>query len=71
MVKYADDIAKRVVKGAIHGDVFLHINNAFTAMDVTKDLSLATAGELEKMVERFVSPVGAEVSVVNYAKSVA
>ena len=33
--------------------------------------SLATAGELEKMVNRFVSLVGAEVSVVNYAKSAA
>ena len=47
MVKYADDIAKRVVKGAIQGDVFLHINNAFTAMDVTKDLKLFDVKQLK------------------------
>ena len=38
MIRYADDIAKRVAKGAIPHDVFLHINNAFTAIDITKDI---------------------------------
>jgi len=40
MVKYAEDIAKRISKGLISQDIFLHINNAFTAIDITKDLNL-------------------------------
>jgi mRNA interferase RelE/StbE len=40
MVKYAEDIVKRVSKGFIPQDIFLHINNAFMAIDMTKDLNL-------------------------------
>jgi len=47
MIKYADDIAKRVGKGIIPHDVFLHINNAFTAIDLTKDLKLFDIKQLK------------------------
>jgi mRNA interferase RelE/StbE len=40
MVKYVEDIVKRIRKGIIPKDVFLHINNAFTSIDITKDLNL-------------------------------
>jgi len=40
VARYADDIVKRISKGLIDKDIFLHINNAFTAIDITKDLKL-------------------------------
>ena len=40
MVRYAEDIVKRISKELISQDIFLHINNAFTAIDITKDLNL-------------------------------
>jgi mRNA interferase RelE/StbE len=40
MVKYAEDIAKRISKGLIPQNIFMHFNNAFTAIDITGDLDL-------------------------------
>ncbi|MCL1927752.1 MAG: hypothetical protein FWG07_03030 [Treponema sp.] len=40
MIKYAEDIVKRISKGLVPHDIFLHINNVFTAIDITKDLAL-------------------------------
>ena len=40
MIRYVEDVAKRVSKGLIPQDIFLHINNAFTSIDITKDLNL-------------------------------
>ena len=40
MIQYAEDIVKRICKGLIPKDIFLHINNAFLAIDTTKDLNL-------------------------------
>ena len=40
MIQYAEDIVKRISKGLIPKDIFLHINNAFLAIDTTKDLNL-------------------------------
>jgi len=40
MIKYAEDIVRKVAKGLIPPNIFLHINNAFTAIDITKDLNL-------------------------------
>jgi hypothetical protein len=50
MVKYAEDIVKRISKGLIPHDIFLHINNAFTAIDVTKDLSLFDIKQLKMAI---------------------
>ena len=38
---------KRVDKGLIPYDIFLHINNAFTAIDITKDLNLFDIKQLK------------------------
>ena len=40
MVRFLEDIAKRVKKGLIPKEIFLHFFNAFQALDLTKDLSL-------------------------------
>jgi len=47
MVRYAEDIVKRINKGLIPPDIFLHINNAFTAIDITKDLNLFDIKQLK------------------------
>jgi mRNA interferase RelE/StbE len=47
MIRYAEDIMKRISKGLIPQDVFLHINNAFTAIDITKDLNLFDIKQLK------------------------
>jgi len=51
VIRYAEDIAKRIGKGYIPQDIFLHINNAFTAIDVTKDLSLFDIKQLKMSKE--------------------
>ena len=40
MIQYAEDIVKRISKGLIPKEIFLHLNNAFMAIDTTKDLNL-------------------------------
>ena len=51
MVKYAEDIVKRVSKGFVPQDIFLHINNAFMAIDMTKDLNLFDIKQLKMSKE--------------------
>ena len=51
MVRYADDIVKRISKGLISQDIFLHINNTFTAIDTTKDLGLFDIKQLKMSKE--------------------
>ena len=48
MVRYTEDIVKRIGKGLIPQDIFLHINNAFTAIDITKDLNLFDIKQLKR-----------------------
>jgi mRNA interferase RelE/StbE len=40
MVQYEAEIVKRVTKRLIPTDVFVHFNNVFLALDLTKDLRL-------------------------------
>jgi mRNA interferase RelE/StbE len=47
VVRYDENIAKRVGKGLIPQDVFIHINNAFMAIDLTKDLTLFDIKQLK------------------------
>jgi mRNA interferase RelE/StbE len=47
MIRYAEDIVKRISKGIIPQDIFLHINNAFMAIDMTKDLNLFDIKQLK------------------------
>ena len=51
MIRYADDILKRILKGFISQNVFLHINNAFKAIDITKDLKLFDIKQLKMSKE--------------------
>ena len=51
MIRYAEDIVKRVEKGQIPHNIFLHINNVFTAIDVTKDMSLFDIKQLKMSKE--------------------
>ena len=47
MVKYLDEVVKRVKKGQIPKDILLHFNNAFISLDITKDLTLFDIKQLK------------------------
>jgi mRNA interferase RelE/StbE len=47
VVNYDEDIVKRITKGLIPEAVFIHINNAFMALDLTKDLNLFDVKQLK------------------------
>jgi len=47
MVNYTEEIVKKTSKGLIPKEIFLHINNAFMAIDTTKDLSLFDIKQLK------------------------
>ena len=51
MVRYAEDIVKRISKSLIPHEIFLHINNAFIAIDTTKDLNLFDIKQLKMSKE--------------------
>jgi len=51
MIRCVEDIAKRISKGLIPKDIFLHINNVFTALDITKDLNLFDLKQLKMSKE--------------------
>jgi len=54
MVQYENEIVKRVAKKFIPEDIFVHFNNAFMALDLTKDLRLFDIKQLKisKNIER-------------------
>jgi mRNA interferase RelE/StbE len=47
MVKYIEEVLKRVKKGLIPKEIFVHFNNAFISLDVTKDLTLFDIKQLK------------------------
>ena len=47
MVRYLEDVLKRIKKGQIPKEVFVHFNNAFISIDLTKDLSLFDIKQLK------------------------
>lgn len=47
MIVYSDEIAKRIKKGQIPKEIFIHINNTFIAFDTTKDISLFDIKQLK------------------------
>jgi mRNA interferase RelE/StbE len=47
MVMYDEDVSKRVIKGLIPQETFLHINNAFMSLDLTKDMNLFDIKQLK------------------------
>ena len=52
MIRYNEDILKRIKKGQIPKEVFVHFNNAFSSLDLTKDLSLFDIKQLRKAEEK-------------------
>lgn len=47
MVKYSDDILKKVQKRLLPQEIFVHFNNAFISLDLTKDLKLFDIKQLK------------------------
>ena len=47
MICYVDEILKQVKKGQIPKDIFVHINNSFISIDLTKDLTLFDIKQLK------------------------
>ena len=52
MVKYSDEVLKRVQKGFIPKEIFIHFNNAFISLDLTKDLNLFDIKQLKISEEK-------------------
>jgi mRNA interferase RelE/StbE len=52
MVKYLEDVLKRIKKGSIPKEIFIHFNNAFLSIDMTKDLSLFDIKQLKTSDEK-------------------
>ena len=52
MIRYESNIRKAVRKGKIPKDVFVHIHNAFIAVDETKDLKLFDIKKLKDTSKR-------------------
>ena len=52
MVKYSDEVLKSVQKGFIPKEIFIHFNNAFISLDLTKDLNLFDIKQLKISEEK-------------------
>lgn len=47
MIRYSDDVFKRVKKRLIPKEIFTHIHNSFLSLDLTKDFSLFDIKQLK------------------------
>ena len=47
MIQYLEAILKQLKKGQIPKEIFVHINNVFSSLDLTKDLSLFDIKQLK------------------------
>ncbi|AEJ18589.1 type II toxin-antitoxin system RelE family toxin [Gracilinema caldarium] len=52
MVRYLEEVLKRIKKGQIPKEIFVHFNNAFMSLDLTKDLSLFDIKQLKIAEEK-------------------
>ena len=52
MIRYLEGIVKRIRKGQIPKEIFVHFNNAFSSIDLTKDLSLFDIKKMKDSGER-------------------
>jgi mRNA interferase RelE/StbE len=52
MIRYLEAIVKRIEKGKIPKEIFVHINNALISIDMTKDLSLFDIKKMKESEER-------------------
>ena len=51
MIQYTEDIVRKVSKGIIPHDIFISVNNAFMALDITKDMDLFDIKQLKMAKE--------------------
>jgi len=52
MINYENDVKKAVAKGLIPKNIFIRINNAFIAIDTTKDLGLFDIKKMKSSEQR-------------------
>ena len=52
MIKYLDEILKKMKKGQIPREIFIHFNNAFSSIDLTQDLRLFDIKQLRVSEEK-------------------
>ncbi len=52
MINYLEEILKRIKKGILPKEIFIHFNNAFASIDMTKDLSLFDIKQLKHSEEK-------------------
>ena len=52
MVRYEETVLKRLKKGKPPREIFLHFNNAFISIDITKDLTLFDIRRLKTSPDR-------------------
>ena len=52
MVKHEENVLKRLKKGKPPHEIFQHFNNAFIAIDLTKDLTLFDIKRLKTTTDR-------------------
>jgi mRNA interferase RelE/StbE len=52
MVCYLEEILKQIRKRQIPKEVFLHINNAFLSIDITKDINLFDIKKMKESEQR-------------------
>jgi len=52
MIRYLEEILKKIRKGLVPKEVFHHFNNAFLSLDATKDFDLFDIKQLKKAEER-------------------
>lgn len=52
MVYYFEEILKRIKKRSLPREIFVHFNNAFTSLDMTKDLNLFDIKQLKRSEEK-------------------
>jgi hypothetical protein len=52
MIRYLDEIVKKIKKGTIPKEIFIHINNAFASIDMTKDLNLFDIKAMKETTDR-------------------
>lgn len=52
MVNYEKDVIKKLKKGTLPKEIFIHFDNAFRSIDLTKDLTLFDIKQLKDSGER-------------------
>lgn len=52
VIKYSDEILKKIKRSLLPKEIFIHFNNAFISLDFTKDLNLFDVKQLKISEEK-------------------